>query len=77
MNANTQNLISLTNPTNATSDKLLLRVGNAAKLCDLSRSTMYSLIHQGLVPAIRIGNSIRISVDDLRNWIANQPQVSG
>jgi excisionase family DNA binding protein len=76
MDANTQSAISLTSQTNTTSDKLLLRVGHAAKLLDVSRSTLYSLIHQGLVPAKRIGNSIRISVEDLRNWIASQPNIS-
>jgi hypothetical protein len=65
VNDYTQNANPLTIAPNTRCDQLLLRVGSAAEL------------HQGLVPAIIVGNSIRISVDDLRNWIANQPQVSG
>lgn len=75
MNDYTQNPIQLTNAPNPIHDHLLLRVGKAAELLDVSRSTMYALIHRGLVPAKRIGNSIRISVEDLRNWIANQPNA--
>ena len=76
MNDYTQNPNPLASFPNTTSDKLLLRVGTAAKLLDVSRSTLYSLIQQGLVPAIRINKSIRIPVDRLRQWIAEQRIVT-
>jgi excisionase family DNA binding protein len=72
MNYYTQNPIQLTSTSNPIHEQLLLRVGKAAELLDVSRSTMYALIHQGLVPAIRIKNSIRVPVDRLKQWIAEQ-----
>jgi excisionase family DNA binding protein len=77
MNDYTKASKPITSTPNTISEQLLLRVGTAAELLDVSRSTMYSLIHKRVVPAIRVGKSIRISVDDLRTWIALQPQVSG
>jgi excisionase family DNA binding protein len=34
---------------------LLLRVGEAARLLGVSRSTMYQLVGSGQVPVVRIG----------------------
>lgn len=65
MNDYTQHPNLLASSPNTTSDKLLLRIGTAAELLDVSRSKLYSMINQGIVPAKRIGNSIRISVEDL------------
>ena len=77
MNDNSKNSTQVTSAPTSIPDQILLRVGRAAELLDVSRSTLYVLVHQGLVPAIRIKNSIRIPVDRLRQWIAEQPTVSG
>jgi excisionase family DNA binding protein len=53
-------------------DRLLYRVMEAANALGISRSQTYELVHQGELPAIRIGGVIRIPVDALRTWIDEQ-----
>jgi excisionase family DNA binding protein len=38
----------------------------------VSRARAYELIAAGVIPSIRIGSSIRVPVDALRDWIARQ-----
>ena len=57
-------------------DQLLLRVTRAAGMLDMSKSKLYSLINEGLIPAIRVGKSIRIPIDRLNDWIAEQPRIT-
>jgi excisionase family DNA binding protein len=52
--------------------RLLVRVEEAARLCDISRSRMYELVATGEVPSVSIGRSRRIPVDGLRDWIEAQ-----
>ena len=52
--------------------KLLLRPTEAADAISVSRSKVYKLISSGTIPSIRIGGSVRIPVDALRNWIARE-----
>lgn len=49
--------------------QLLVRVEEAARLCDLSRSRMYELIQSGEVPSVGIGRSRRVPVASLKEWI--------
>jgi len=53
-------------------DKLLLRVTEAADLASLGRSKGYSLVREGVWPAIRIGKSVRISRSWLERWVEDQ-----
>jgi len=55
-------------------DRLLLRVAEAATLMGISRSKAYELIGAEMLPAIRIGGSIRVPLDELRTWIKEQCQ---
>jgi excisionase family DNA binding protein len=55
-----------------TVNRLLLRPNEAAELLGVSRSRAYELIASGQVPSIRIGASVRVPVDALRTWIAQQ-----
>jgi excisionase family DNA binding protein len=50
-------------------DRLLLRVDEAAKLMAISRSKAYELIAGEQIPAIRVGKSIRVPVQELMDWI--------
>jgi excisionase family DNA binding protein len=50
-------------------DRLLLRPVEAAETLGVSRSRIYELIAQGELPSIRIGGSVRVPVDALRDWI--------
>lgn len=49
--------------------KLLLRVPEAAEALGMSRAKTYQLIAMGAIPSVRIGASVRVPVDKLREWI--------
>ena len=53
-------------------DRLLLRPAEAAELLGVSRSRVYELIAQGTIPSIKLGASVRVPLDALRTWIAEQ-----
>lgn len=53
-------------------ERMLLRVPEAAEIMALSRSEMYVLIASGQLRAIRIGRAIRLSVDDIQEFIAQR-----
>ena len=54
----------------------LLKVEEAARQINLSRSKTYELVHSGELPAIRIGNRLRIPLAALDAWIAAQLETS-
>lgn len=48
------------------SERRLVRVSAAADYAAMSKRTVYRLIHQGVLPAYRLGGStIRIDLDEL------------
>lgn len=51
-------------------DRLLLRVGEVAEIMGISRSTAYELIRRGVIPAARVGRSVRVRPEDLRTLAA-------
>ena len=53
-------------------NKLLLRPAEAAEVTGIGRSKIYALIASGDLPSIRIGGSVRVPVDDLKDWIARR-----
>ncbi len=53
-------------------DKLLLRPTEVAETLGVSRSKAYELIGAGVIPSIRIGASVRVSLDSLKAWIETQ-----
>lgn len=48
-----------------TLERRLLRVMEVAKLCGLSRATVYNLIRRGELPVVRIGRATRVAVEDV------------
>ncbi len=50
-------------------ERLLLRVPEAAELCGIGRSKAYELAAAGEWPSVKIGRSVRIPVEDLRAWV--------
>ena len=58
-----------------TSQQLLFTIPQVAKSLGVSRAMVYTLIarNKGL-PVIRLGRSVRVSVDSLRKWIEEQEQ---
>jgi len=57
-------------------EKLLLRPVEAAEAIGIGRSKMYELLGSGAIPSIRIGSSVRVPVEALREWIARQTAQS-
>jgi excisionase family DNA binding protein len=57
-------------------DKLLLRPIEAAEAIGIGRSKVYELLASGELPSVRIGGSIRIPLDKLREWIDQQCQAA-
>jgi excisionase family DNA binding protein len=53
-------------------ERLLLRPVEAAEVIGVSRSKLYELLASGDLPSVRIGASVRVPVDALRAWIAEQ-----
>jgi excisionase family DNA binding protein len=53
-------------------NKLLLKPAEAAELLGVGRSTLYELVSRGDVPSVRLGRSIRVPFDALRNWVSQQ-----
>ena len=49
---------------------LLLRPQEAARSLALSRSTIYDMIASGELAAVRIGRTLRIPAQALRDWVA-------
>ena len=50
-------------------ETLLLRADEVAKELRLGRSKTYELMADGTLPVIRIGKSVRVPADKLREWI--------
>jgi excisionase family DNA binding protein len=53
-------------------EKLLLKPTEAAEATGLGRSKMYQLIAAGIIPSVRIGKSVRVPVEALRQWVNAQ-----
>jgi excisionase family DNA binding protein len=50
-------------------DRMLLRPAEAAEAIGVGRSKVYELLASGELPSIRIGGSVRVPLDKLREWI--------
>lgn len=51
---------------------LLLNANQAAEALAISPRKLWSMTSSGEVPCLRIGRSVRYSVDELRRWIDDQ-----
>lgn len=47
----------------------LLDVGAVAERLNVSRPTVYRLIAAGILPALRIGNALRVDACELESWL--------
>lgn len=54
---------------------LLVKPDEAAKLLSISTRTLWTLTHGGIVPCVRLGKSVRYSLDTLRAVIAERERV--
>ena len=53
-------------------ERLLLRPIEAAEAIGVGRSKVYELLASGELPSIRIGASVRVPVDALKEWVSRQ-----
>lgn len=54
------------------SEKLLLKIEEAAQLLSLGKRKVEELTAGKLIPHVKIGKCLRFSPDDLRAWIDEQ-----
>jgi excisionase family DNA binding protein len=55
------------------SEKLLLKIDETAIMLSLGRATAYQMVNNGTMPGVvRLGRSVRISADALRNFVKEQ-----
>jgi excisionase family DNA binding protein len=50
----------------------MLRPAEAAEAIGVSRSKLYELIAAQTIPSLRVGGCVRVPVEALRSWIAQQ-----
>jgi len=53
-------------------ERILLRIPEAAAMLAISRAKLYELIRSGVLPVFKIGAATRIRVSDLKTWIISQ-----
>lgn len=49
-------------------EKLVYTPKDIQKMLSLSKSTVYNMIKAGEIPAVKIGNSYRVSVHQFQDW---------
>jgi excisionase family DNA binding protein len=52
-----------------TIEPLLLRAEEAQEILGLGRTKVYELIRTKELPSVKIGGSVRIPLDELKEWI--------
>lgn len=57
-------------------DRHAVSINTAADLYDVSRDMIRKAVSARQLPAKKIGNGIRINVDDLREWFNSLPDAS-
>ena len=55
----------------------LVTIGQAAKLLEVSKSSVYRLTYGGLIPALKVLGTLRIKEVDLENYIEEQTNLFG
>jgi excisionase family DNA binding protein len=53
-------------------EKLLLTPKEVFQIIGVSRSKGYSLLQAKVIPSIRIGKSVRIPTQSLRQWVEHE-----
>ncbi len=56
-------------PRGVSMDQMLLRAEEVQRVLGLGRSKIYEMIAAGELPVVRIGRSVRVPADALRQWV--------
>lgn len=51
------------------SEVKFLTVAEVAAVMRVSKMTVYRLVHSGVLPAVRVGRSFRVSEDDVNEYL--------
>lgn len=57
-------------------ETLLLTPEEAGAVLRVGRSKVYSLLAAGALPSVRVGHSVRVPAQALREWVENQAKNS-
>jgi excisionase family DNA binding protein len=57
-------------------DRLLLKPTEAGEILGLGRSKVYEMLANGELPVVRVGRSVRVPVEALREWVSRQTHPS-
>ena len=64
----------LRNPQEGAPQRLFLRIPEVAETAGIGRILIYELIATGVLPTIRVGRAVRISVSTLQKWVEAREQ---
>jgi len=56
-------------------EQIAVRIGEAVKICGISRSKLYEEIKAGRLRARKCGRATLLLVSELRLWVEAQPQL--
>jgi len=59
------------------SDVKFLTIAEVASVMRVSKMTVYRLVHNGDLPAVRVGRSFRVSEHDVNEYIKNSFYQAG
>jgi len=59
------------------SEVKFLTIAEVAGVMRVSKMTVYRLVHNGELPAVRVGRSFRVSEDDVNEYIKNSFYQAG
>ena len=53
-----------------------ISISDIAQHLEVSRMTVYRLIHAGEIPSIRVGRSLRVEMEQYRKWLSKQTKAA-
>lgn len=56
-------------PQDLGSDPKFLTIAEVASMMRVSKMTVYRLVHNGELPAVRVGRSFRVTEDDVHEYL--------
>ena len=69
MNSIPKNSQQQTSPESRLNDPRLYSITEVAQLLSIGRSTVYDLVRSGELPSVRLGRSVRVTAEALRDLI--------
>ena len=67
----------MTNSSGGVSDSTFLTIAEVAAVMRVSKMTVYRLVHNGELPAVRVGRSFRVRQDDVDDYLRKSYYSAG